>query len=186
MTAPADMFDEIEPYESFDGLEFADEKLPFVPGRRVFSPGGVASATLHTPKGPAKLSLPSPVATLTQYRNLEQTVNSLTQRLNATNAQLLQVRRELATRPRDAGGGMGSMGMILSMITTKKLREDLEKHTHDSTTGVANVPGGGSKLDSILPLLLLAPNMFGGAMGGQSTAGGQDAMSPLMLLLLLD
>ena len=78
------------------------------------------------------------------------------------------------------------MGMILSLITTKKLREDLESHTHDATTGVAKVPGGGSKLDSLLPLLLLQPNLFGGAMGGQSTAGGQDAISPLMLLLLLD
>jgi len=41
----------------------------------VFAPGGLVSATLHTPKGPAKLNLPSPVPTLTQFRTLEQALN---------------------------------------------------------------------------------------------------------------
>lgn len=185
MTAPADYFEEIDPYESFDGLELADEavKFPFVPGRRVFAPGGLSSATLSTPKGPAKLSLPSPVPTLAQFRTLEQAVNSLTQRLNATNTQLLQVRRDLAARARDQGG-MGMSGMLLALLSTRKLREDLEGHTHGSGP-VATVPDSDSKLDALLPILMLQPNLFGGTASAQGGASGQDAMSPMMMILML-
>lgn len=185
MTAPAEYFEEIDPYEGFDGLELAEEgmRFPFIPGRRIFAPGGLSSATLNTPKGPARLSLPSPVPTLAQYRTLEQTVNSLTQRLNATNTQLLQVRREQAVRARDQGG-MGMSGMLLALLSTRKLREGLEEHTHGSGPA-ATIPDGDSKLDALLPILLLQPNLFGGSSSGQGGTGSQDAMSPLMMILML-
>lgn len=185
MTAPAELFEEVDAYEGFDGLELADERFPFVPGKKVFAPGGLSSATLHTPKGPARLNLPAPVPTLTQYRSLEQTVNSLTQRLNATNAQLLQVRRELASRPREPMGG--GMGMIFSLLTQRKLRDELESHTHTgNNTPPTIAAGSGSRLDSILPLLLLQPNLLGGG-GTTSNAaatGQQEAFSPLLLAML--
>ena len=185
MTAPAEYFEEVDPYEGYDGLEMADEiKFPFAPGRRVFAPGGLSSATLNTPKGPAKLNLPPPVPTLAQFRSLEQAVNTLTQRLNATNTQLLQARRDLAARSRDQLGG-GMSGMLFAMLGQRKLRDELEGHTHAAVGALPTLPAASSKLDSILPLLMLQPNLFGGATGGQSGASGQEAMSPLMLMLML-
>ena len=88
MTTFAEGYDEVESFESFD-FESADEAArPFRPGGRVFAPGGLSSATLHTPKGPAKLNLPSPVPTLTQFRTLEQALNANTQRVNAVQNEL--------------------------------------------------------------------------------------------------
>lgn len=188
MTAPADLYQEVDAFESFDGLEFADEaKLPFMPGRKVFVPGGLASATLHTPKGPAKLNLPSPVPTLAQFRSLEQALNSVTQRLNATNTQLLQVRRELATRKTTDAFGGGSTGTILSLIMHKKLRDDLEDHTHAAVGSTATFPADSGGFSSFLPLMLLQPNVFGGGAPGTSGAAGagSDSMSPLIMMFLI-
>lgn len=179
--APADFYDEVEAIESFDDLEFADEaKLGFRPGRRVFAAGGLASATLHTPKGPAKLSLPAPVPTLTQFRTLEQAVNATTQRLNTVNAELVRVRRELATRRRDPQG-QGTWGMLFPLMMQKQLRDDLEGHTHVGSTAAAVVPTGGGAFSSLLPLLLLQPGIFGQQGSG---TGGQETISPLLLILL--
>jgi hypothetical protein len=58
MTAGMEAYDEVDAVESFDDFESTAEAFPFRPGRKVFAPGGLASATLHTPKGPAKLNLP--------------------------------------------------------------------------------------------------------------------------------
>ena len=187
MTAPADLYQEVDPFESFDGLEYADEaKQAFVPGRRIFSPGGLATATLVTPKGPAKLNLPSPVPTLQQFRSLEQTVNSVTQRLNATNTALLQVRRELATR-KAADFGSGSTGLILSMFMQRKVRDDLEGHTHTGNNVPPTLPSDSSKFDALLPILLLQPGIFGGqsASGAPGTGGSQESMMPLLLMMML-
>jgi hypothetical protein len=187
MTAPADFYQEVDPFESYDGLEFADEaKLPFMPGRRVFVPGGLTSATLNTPKGPAKLNLPAPVPTLAQFRSLEQALNSVTQRLNATNSQLLQVRREAATRKTDQSG---MMSMLIPFIMQRKLRSDLDEHTHATDGAKPTFPTGGGKLDSLLPLLLLQPNLLGGAMGGATggtpAGGSSDSISPLIQMMLI-
>ena len=187
MTAPADLYQEVDAFESFDGLEFADEaKSAFMPGRRVFVPGGIASATLHTPKGPAKLNLPSPVPTLAQFRSLEQALNSVTQRLNATNTQLLQVRRELAARKVEQFGS-GTTGMFLSLFMQKKLRDDLEGHTHTGNNTPPTLPAGGGKLDSLLPILLLQPGIFGGAAspGTAASGGTQESILPLILMMVL-
>ena len=184
MTAPADFYQEVDSFESFDGLEFADERLPFMPGRKVFVPGGLASATLNTPKGPAKLSLPTPVPTLQQFRSLESALNAVTQRLNATNTQLLQVRRELALKKADPGSG--AMGMLFPLLMQKKLRDDIEGHTHSAVGATATLPSGGGKLDSLLPLLLFQPGIFGGqsAAPGAPAGSTQDSMSPLLLMML--
>jgi hypothetical protein len=183
MTAPADFYQEVDPFESYDGLEFADEaKLPFMPGRRVFVPGGLTSATLNTPKGPAKLNLPAAVPTLAQFRSLEQALNSVTQRLNATNTQLLQVRRELATKKTDQSGMMGT---LIPFIMQRKLRSDLEGHTHAKEGATPTLPADSGKLDSILPLLLLQPNVLGGAIGGTPAAGSSDSISPLIQMMLI-
>lgn len=189
MTAPADLYQEVDSFESFDGLEFADEaaRSPFTPGRRVFVPGGIASATLNTPKGPARLNLPSPVPTLQQFRSLEQALNAVNQRLNATNTQLLQARRELAARKAEQFGS-GSTGMILSLIMQKKIRDDLETHTHSANNTVATIPTGGNKFDSLLPILFLQPGIFGGqpqATGAAPAAGGMESILPLILMMTL-
>jgi hypothetical protein len=185
MTAPADLFQEVDAFESYDGLEFADElRLPFMPGRKVFVPGGLASATLHTPKGPAKLNLPAPVPTLAQFRSLEQALNSVTQRLNATNTQLLQVRRELATKKADQSG-FGSMGMLFPFIMQRKLRSDLDDHTHASNGAKPTFSTESGGFDSLLPILLLQPNLFGGATGGTPAAGSSDSISPLIQMMLI-
>lgn len=181
MNGSEDFYEEVDDFESFEGLEYADElRLPFLPGRKIRVPGGLSSATLNTPKGPAKLNLPSPVPTLAQFRALEQAVNGLTQRLNATNAQLLQTRRQLATR--GDSSGMGSMGMIFTMLGQRKLRDALEGHTHTADNTPPTLPADSSKLDSMLPFLMLQPNMFGGS--GAKAAGGGDAMSPMLMALL--
>lgn len=195
MTAPADLYQEVDSFESFDGsesfdgLEFANEaaRSPFRPGRRVFVRGGIVSATLNTPKGPARLNLPSPVPTLQQFRSLEQALNAVNQRLDATNAQLLQARRELAARKADQFGS-GPTGMILSLVMQKKLRDDLEGHTHASAGATATLPTGGSKFDSLLPILFLQPGIFGGQQatpGAPAAGGGMESILPLLLMMTL-
>ena len=187
MTAPADLFGEVDSIESYDGMEFADEaaRQPFAPGRRVFVPGGIASATLRTPKGDAKLNLPAPVPTLAQFRALEQALNGVTQRLNATNTQLLQVRRELAASKANQLGS-GPAGLLFPLIMQKQLREELEAHTHTANNTAPTIPASsGGGFDALLPILLLSPNVFGGGTGATPGAAQSDSMSQLLPLLLI-
>jgi hypothetical protein len=163
------------------------------PGKKISVPGaGLVSATLNTPKGPAKLNLPAAVPTQTQFRQLESAVNAQTQRINAVQAELARVRRELAVRRREQAG-FGSTSMLMPLLMQKKLREDLEGHTHVGNSAAPVMPASsGSSLSSMLPLLLMMPGMFGGsssAGGSNTTASGSesaDAMSPLMMMILLD
>jgi len=180
MTTFAEGYDEVESFESFD-FESADEAArPFRPGGRVFAPGGLSSATLHTPKGPAKLNLPSPVPTLAQFRTLEQALNANTQRVNAVQSELTRVRRELALRRQDPQS-QNTMSMFLLM----KLRQDFKGHKHKAD-GTVDVSSDGSSFSSFLPLLMLQPGMFGQSGAGSSSSGTQDAMSPLMLMALME
>jgi hypothetical protein len=181
MTPGMDGYDEIDMIESFEDFDSgAEAAFPFRPGKKVFAPGGLASATLHTPKGPAKLNLPSPVPTLTQFRTLEQALNANTQRVNLVHNELARVRRDLALRRSDPQGQN-----TLSMFLMLKLRSDFAKHKHKEDGTVA-VPSDSSGLSSFLPLLLLQPNLFG--QSGAATPGSatQDAMSPLMMIALME
>jgi hypothetical protein len=184
MTAPLG-YDEVEAIESFDDFELADEAFPFkVPiGRRISVGGtGLSSATLHTPKGPARLNLPSPVPTLAQFRALEQALNASTARVNAVQAELVKVRRELVLRRRDPQG-QGMMSLLIPLMLKRKF----DNHVHDvgnQTSDTPKVEDGGSDISSLLPVLLLQPGIF-----GQSTTtpagGGQDSTSQLLLMMVL-
>jgi hypothetical protein len=187
MTAPMEGYDEVDAIESFDDFESAGEAtFPFRPGGRVFVAGGLSTATLHTPKGPAKLNLPSPVPTLTQFRTLEQALNANTQRVNAVQTELGRVRRELALRRRDPQG-QSTMSLLFTLLGQRKLRADLEGHTHKENNTPPILPAAsGDKFSSILPLLLLQPGMFGQSGAGSSSSSTQDAMSPLLMMVLLD
>ena len=95
MTAPMG-YNEIDGVEEFGTFQMADEATrPFGPAGRVFVRGGLSSATLNTPKGPATLNLPSPVPTLAQFRLLEQAVNVNNQRVT------------VEAGPADPGAGRG-------------------------------------------------------------------------------
>ena len=99
MTAVAEAYEsDYEFAELFDEMELTEEAVRgrFRPAKKVFFPGALSSATLHTPKGPATLNLPSPVPTLTQFRSLEQTVNGTSARLNAVQTALARITREWA------------------------------------------------------------------------------------------
>lgn len=187
MTAP-ETYDDGESYESYEEFEFASEAAirdHRRPSPRIFVPGGVSSATLNTPKGPAKLNLPSAVPTLKQYRALEQTVNATNARLTAATADLARMRQELALQRRNqAGQGGGMMSMMLPLLMQKQQRDDLEGHTHVGSSAAAVVSGGGS-LSTMLPFLFMQPNMFGQSGSGMSASGGQDSMSQMMMMFVM-
>lgn len=178
---------EVEESEFFEDFETTDEaRRGFRPARRVFVPGGgLTSAILHTPKGPARLNLPAALPTLVQFRALETVINAQSQRMNALQAELVRVRRELATRRREQQG-QGSSSLILPLLLQKKVRDDLEGHTHSSATGPAVLPAGTSGgFSSFLPLLLMSPGLFGGSSASGSSGGGQEnMMSPLLMMML--
>lgn len=179
MSIPAEAY-EVEEADFSEDFETFDE-VRRRPARRVSVPGaGLTSAILNTPRGPARLNLPAALPTIAQFRALEQALNAQGQRINAVTAELARVRRELALRRQQQG--MGSSSLLFPLLMMKKAREDLEGHTH-STTGAAVLPtpsGGG--LSGILPLLLLAPGIFGGSPAtGASSSGGMDGMQPLLM-----
>jgi|SRR5882724_7721180 len=189
MTPFAEAYDyEFEPTEF--ATEFADEasRTRFRPG---LIPGALSSATLNTPRGPATLNLPAPVATLAQFRALEQTVNATTQRVNAVQAGLARLNRELAARRREQESQATTM-LLLSFLTVRRLREDFLGHTHGSDGKVVLPAGtsgssslGSSSLGSLLPfLILLQPNFLG--QSTTSSDGSMGGLSPILLLLLLD
>jgi hypothetical protein len=173
MNGSTETYDEVEAIEGFDEVESMGEATPLRPGKRVFVPGGLSTATLLTPRGPAKLNLPAAVPTLAQFRTLEQALNANTQRVNAVQSELVRVRRELALRARDPQG----QSTILMLLLFRQL----------SSSSSAS----GSGFSSLLPiLLLLQPGLFGqstwGSSSGTQSSGTQDAMSPLLMLVLLD
>jgi len=145
-------------------------------------PGGLISATLNTPKGPAKLNLPAAVSTLAQFRALEQAVNQNNQRVNA---QLAQLNRQIAARSQQGIGGIGMMPLLIGLMAKKRF----DTHVHeDKGQGkpAAAADAGDSGFTSLLPLLLLQPGLLGGQGGsGASASVGQDGMSPLLMMLLV-
>lgn len=185
MTAVAEAYEaDYEFSESFDEMELTEEAVRgrFRPAKKVFFPGALSSATLHTPKGPATLNLPSPVPTLTQFRSLEQTVNGNTARLNAVQAALARITREVGARRRDQSS-QTTMMMMFSLLTQRRLRDDLAGHTHDSSGHAVLPTGSGNSFSSFLPFIfLMQPNAFGGSTGSQD--GGMGGFSPMLLALL--
>lgn len=190
MTAVAEAYEaayeaDYETTESFDEMELTEEAVRgrFRPARKVFFPGALSSATLHTPKGPATLNLPSPVPTLTQFRALEQTVNGTTARLNAVQTALARITREVGARRREQQS-QATMMMMFSLLTQRKLRDDLAGHTHEGSDAKAVLPTSSSSFSSFLPFIfLMQPNAFGGSAAGQDS-GGMGGFSPLLLMLL--
>lgn len=182
MTAP-DTFEEIDGYESFEELELADEAARARKYRPnpVYAPGGLSSATLHTPKGAATLNFPTAVPTLAQYRSLERAVNASSARLTSALADLARVRRELAIRRRDSGAG--GMSMLLPLLLNKQLKDDLAGHKHGDGPLPTFPAGGGGAFSSFLPLLLLQPNLFGG--GGNASSTGSEGMPSFMNLFIM-
>lgn len=185
---------DVESSEFLDEAAFSDEAARR-PGRPVFTRGGFASATLQTPRGPARLNLPAPVATLTQLRTLENAVNANTRRLNTMQADLVRVRRELAVRRRDQQGQGPSM-LLFMLLSQSQFKKEFDSHTHGVagiTTGTGSVTtsapaasAGKSSFSSILPLLILMPGIFGGNQASAST-GGQDGfmgMPPILMFFL--
>ncbi len=175
MNGSTETYDEVEAIEGFDDVESMGEATPLRPGTRVFAPGGLSTATLLTPRGPAKLNLPAAVPTLAQFRTLERALNANTQRVNAVQTELVRVRRELALRARDPQG----QSTILMLLLFRQL----------SSSQLSSSSGSG--FSSFLPiLLLLQPGMFGQFTGGSSSgtqsSSTQDAMSPLLMLAMLD
>lgn len=171
----------------FESLEMFDEaRLGFRPAKKVTVAGaGLTTATLQTPRGPARLNLPTAMPTLAQFRALEAVINSQSQRMNTVQAELVRVRRELAARRGDQG--LSSSSMLLPLLMQKKVRDDLNTHTHPNNNAPPAFPGGGSSsgLSSLLPLLLLAPGALGGAPAtSTSTPQGQDSIPPLLFALL--
>lgn len=194
MTAP-NMFEETESYSNYEDFEFASEAAVRDHRRgqppRIFVPGGVSSATLTTPKGPAKLNFPAAVPTLQQYRTLEQAVSSTNARLSAAAADLARMRQELAAQRLGGQGGM--MSMMFPLMMQRQLQEDLEGHTHGGvTTGTgatkaATMPisSGGSNFSSLLPFIMMQPGMFGGSVAASGASGGQDGMSQMMMMFVM-
>jgi hypothetical protein len=179
MTAPMEGYYEVDPAEGFGEHESAFEARR--PLGRVFAAGGLTSATLNTPRGPAQLNLPSPVPTLAQFRTLEQAVNTNSARLNT---ELAALRREIAARRQDPNQAM--FPLIFGLLGQRRLREELEGHRHDEGTGAVILPaagGGDGSFSLLLPLLFLQPNLFGQG-GSASSGGGMGGMSPLLLMLL--
>jgi hypothetical protein len=186
MTAP-NMFEETESYSNYEDFEFASEAAVRDHRRgqppRIFVPGGVSSATLTTPKGPAKLSFPAAVPTLQQYRTLEQAVSSTNARLSAATADLARMRQELAAQRQGGQGGM--MSMMFPLLMQRQLREDLEGHVHGAS-GTAVMPtSSSSNFSTLLPLMMMQPGMFGGSGAGSGTSGGQDGMSQMMMIFVM-
>ncbi len=188
MTAP-NMFEETESYSNYEDFEFASEAAVRDHRRgqppRIFVPGGVSSATLTTPKGPAKLNFPAAVPTLQQYRTLEQAVSSTNARLSAAAADLARMRQELAAQRQGGQGGM--MSMMFPLMMQRQLREDLEGHTHASGgAGAAVMPtSGSSSFSTLLPFIMMQPGMFGGSGAGSGASGGQDGMSQMMMMFVM-
>jgi hypothetical protein len=187
MTAP-NMFEETESYSNYEDFEFASEAAVRDHRRgqppRIFVPGGVSSATLTTPKGPAKLSFPTTVATLEQHRRLEQAVSSTNARLIAATADLARMRQELAAQRQGGQGGM--MSMMFPLMMQRQLREDLEGHTHATGTGAAVMPtSSSSSFSTLLPFIMMQPGMFGGSGAGSGASGGQDGMSQMIMMFVM-
>ena len=142
---------------------------------------GLSSATLHTPKGPAKLNLPSAVPTLAQFRALETALNASNTRVTAVQTELVKLRRELAVRRADPMGGM------LSLLVPLMLKKRFENHVHAVGTQTSDKPtveDSGSDFSTFLPFLFLQPGIFGQATGTPAT-GSQDSMSQLLLMMVL-
>jgi hypothetical protein len=182
MTPAMEAYDEVDGVEGFDDFESTAEAFPFRTGRKVFAPGGLSSATLQTPKGPATLTMPQMVATVTQLRTIEQALNANTQRLNAAHTELARLR--LALRRRDP-----QEQNMMPLLLTLKLSKEFKGHTHDGTgVGAVKLSSTGDALSSFLPLLMFMPNLFGGgsALSGAQSSTMQGAMSPFMLMILMD
>ena len=188
MTAVAEAYEaDYEYSEAFDEMELAEEAVRgrFRPAKKVFFPGALSSATLHTPKGPATLNLPSPVPTLTQFRSLEQTVNGTSARLNAVQTALARITREVAAQRRNQSGGQSMMMMLFALLGQKKLRDDLVGHTHSGSDAKAVLPttSSSSSLTSILPfILLMQPNVFGGSTASQDNNNAMGGLLPILLI----
>jgi hypothetical protein len=183
MSAPASIYEESDFQESFDGLELADEASILQAGVGKFRiPGGLASATLVTPKGPARLNLPSPVPTLTQFRTLEQAVQANAAALRAANAEIQRLRRELVARRR-TDAGQSSNGLLLTLLSQRHMRDDLEDHTHVNPPAGQAVVSQDRGIASLLPLLLLTQGGLGQTGSGGPSQGGTESMLPLLLIL---
>ena len=192
MSAYSESYDvEESSFEEFDSGDELSWPSILKPGKKVSVPGaGLLSATLNTPKGPAKLNLPTAVPTQTQFRQLESALNGQTQRLNAVQAELGKVRRELVIRRREQQG-MGSssmMSMLMPLLMNKKLKEELHGHTHAGSTAAAVMPASSSDaFSSLLPLLILAPGMLGGSTTTAASSREPDAFSnPIVMMILMD
>jgi hypothetical protein len=129
--------------------------------------------------------MPTRVATDKQLQTVVQALNANTQQMNAFRTQLERV-RQLALRPRDPQG-QATMSLLLLMM----LRKDLDEHTHGSVGAKPTFPtsSGGSSpfLFLLLPGLFgqSQPGLFGQSSGGSSSSGTQDALSPLLSMLVL-
>ena len=162
---------------------------------------GVRGATLSTPRGTARLRLPTSVVPMAQFRTtvrrLESRDNSLTNRLNRTQkdlsspekkaAQALTVattnttrfrrhskrtRRRLAKLKKDADS-KSTMNLIMSMMQQQNIESRLRDHTHVGSTAAAEFAEGTSQNQALMFLPLV--------MSGDS--GGDDNMMMMLVMM---
>lgn len=182
MSPGMEAYDEVDVIESFEDFDGGTESVfSFRPGKKVSARGGLAGATLHTPKGQAKLNFPEPVATLNNLKLHEHALNANTQRINLMQNELARLRRELALRRSDPQGQS-----ILPLFLMMKLSKDFKGHTHPDNGKPPTIATDSSGLSSMLPLLMFMPNMFGQSGAAPAASGQQDSMSPLMMMVMME
>ena len=155
-----------------------------VPGR------GVGGATIMTPRGQARLRLPSRVPTLSQFRKLESSVRKNAGGVNRLGKDLVrtQVQAKVALGKvsraikdlKKGDGSSGLMNMMLSMMQNQALRGDINSHHHGDDT----VPEGGTPPASAIKgkdnsMMMLLPMMMG------QGSDGKDDNSMMMLMMMM-
>jgi hypothetical protein len=169
MTPAMEAYDEVDGVEGFDDFESTAEAIPIRRGPKVFG-------TLLTPKGPAQLSLPPTVATVSA---VQQALNANTHR---TNAELARLRKLVLQRQDPLGQNM------MPLLLTLKLSKDFKGHTHGAGGASVTLSTTSDPFSTVLPLMMFMPNLFGGgsALPGTRSPTAQDPMSMIMLMIFMD
>ena len=73
--------------------------------------------------------------------------------------------------------------LLIGMMAKNRFDNHVHEENGEPPTKAAD---GGDGISAFLPLLLLQPNLLGSLTGSRTSAsGGQDAISPLLMMLVL-
>ena len=177
MTPAMEAYDEVDGVEGFDDFESAAEAIPFRPRREGVRAGGPSTATLHTPKGPAQLSLPPTVATVPVGPA------GAEREYPPDECRACPAAPELVLRRQDPLGQS-----MMPLLLTLKLSKDFKGHTHGAGGAAVTLSTTSDPFSTVLPLLMFMPNLFGGgsALPGTRSPTAQDPMSMIMLMIFMD